>query len=283
MAQKCAALDMYVVAGCHSTRSEGAKLLGSANIVVEPVDVTSHASIRHLYSAVEQHLGEDNHFHGLVNNAGCMTMGEFEWLTPEIIRWQLEVNLLGTMNVTHELLPLLRTRMSSDRQARIINVTSHCGIMALPTLAPYAASKGGLVSFNDSLRIELRKFGINVINFVPGSFVMQSRIMAGQLGAASDMWDAMSEEQQQFYCKYFHDFNNYLTEISKLCPTHPAPVDQAIIDAFERAISSEQPKYKYVVEPWRYSLYRGLFSLLPESRLRDYVVERFVQMPKYEA
>ena len=75
-------------------------------------------------------------FTALVNNAGVMCFGEYEWQTRSQIEQQIQVNLLGTMRLTKELLPLIR-----QSKARVINITSHCGLQALPALCPYAASK----------------------------------------------------------------------------------------------------------------------------------------------
>lgn len=62
-------------------------------------------------------------FSYLVNNAGVMCFGEFEWQTNAIIEHQVNVNLFGTMNFTRSFLPLAR-----KHKTRIINVTSHCAI-----------------------------------------------------------------------------------------------------------------------------------------------------------
>ncbi len=51
---------------------------------------------------------------------------------------------------------------------RIINVCSHCSMEALPGLSVYAASKAGLLAWSNALRVELHKFRVNVISFIPG-------------------------------------------------------------------------------------------------------------------
>lgn len=92
-----------------------------------------------------------------------MIFGEFEWQTEEQMRYQVEVNLLGTMRVTKEILPLLR-----EYSSRLINVTSHCAYESLPGVAVYSSTKSALASWTNALRVELKKFGIKVVSFVPG-------------------------------------------------------------------------------------------------------------------
>lgn len=92
-----------------------------------------------------------------------MIFGEFEWQTEEQVRYQVEVNLLGTMRMTKEILPLLR-----EYSSRLINVTSHCANQSLPGVAVYSSTKSALAAWTTALRIELKKYGIYVINFIPG-------------------------------------------------------------------------------------------------------------------
>lgn len=173
MAKICQQLGLQVIAGCLSSDSDGARILKEPNndypdIIVKELNITESDSIKALKLTLEDHLASspDNEFYALVNNAGFMAFGEFEWLTPPLIRQHVDVNLLGTMNVTQSLLPILRRQSSenSQRGGRIINVTSHCSLAALPGLSVYAASKAGLRYWNDALRIEMRKFNVQVRN-----------------------------------------------------------------------------------------------------------------------
>ena len=92
-----------------------------------------------------------------------MIFGEFEWQTEDQMRHQVEVNLLGTMRVTREFLPIIRAH-----QTRLIVITSHCALEPLPGVAAYGASKAGLSAWTTALRVELKKFNVKVVNFVPG-------------------------------------------------------------------------------------------------------------------
>ncbi|XP_055678688.1 D-beta-hydroxybutyrate dehydrogenase, mitochondrial [Lutzomyia longipalpis] len=281
LARKCHAMNMTVVAGVLNPTSQGAKnlcLFPSNEMIVTQLDLLRGETISQAHRIVRELLSRwpDGQFYGLVNNAGVMVFGEFEWQTSEIFRKQIEVNLLGTMIITHTFLPLLR-----KHQARIVNITSHCGHQPLPGLAPYAASKAALVSWTEVLRVEMKKFGVNVVEFIPGSFVTGSNIAAGQKEAASAMQAAFTEEQEALYGDYFQRYNDYLGCIddmrNALAESHPK-----LIETFEEALRAERPKAKYQVEPFRYFFYHWLFRLSPTVWLRDYFVEKFMNMPQFE-
>lgn len=117
-------------------------------------------------------------------------------------------------------------------------------------MAPYAASKAGLRFWNDALRIEMQQYGVEVINFIPGSFVMSSNISARQQEHAKAMYEEFNDEQRHFYDAYFKRFNQYLSVISGFKPPN-AVQDKDLLDKFRDSLTSTQPKALYIHEPWR--------------------------------
>jgi len=99
----------------------------------------------------------------LVNNAGIMIFGEFEWQTYGQIEHQVSVNVLGTMRLTQALMPIIR-----HNRSRIIVVSSHCAEEPLPGVSIYGATKAAVHAWASSLRVELGKYGIKVVCFIPG-------------------------------------------------------------------------------------------------------------------
>lgn len=181
----------------------------------------------------------------LINNAGVMCFGEFEWQTNALIESQINVNLVGTMLFTKMFLPLIR-----KYRTRIINVTSHCALEALPGLSVYAATKAGLQFWNDALRVELNKYGVDVVNFIPGSLVMSTNITARQQEFSEEMLNAFTPEQESFYSHYFEEYNAYLKHISGTKPVE-AIQDKQLIGKFESALLDINPYSVYKCEPWR--------------------------------
>ncbi|XP_017041859.1 D-beta-hydroxybutyrate dehydrogenase, mitochondrial [Drosophila ficusphila] len=279
-------LRMTVVSCCHNLKSEGAKLLqalnsckdGQARMHTLELDLLEPDSIRRVHQQLKDILAKDTSYRltALINNAGVMCFGEFEWQIPEQIDNQINCNLLGTMRLTRELLPLLR-----QQRGRIINVTSHCGLRALPALGPYAASKAALRFWTDALRVELQQYGMEVVNFIPGSFVLDSNIAARQQQHAQKMREAFSQEQHALYDTYFEAFNSYLKVLSGFKPPNRLKND-SLLAKFKDALTSSQPLDLYIEEPRRYCLYRWLFAICP-TPLVDWLTLRFCAMPTFES
>lgn len=201
-------------------------------------------------------------------------MGETEWQTNEIIDDQINANFTGTIKFTKAFLPLVR-----QHKARIINTTSHCSMQSLPALSVYSATKAGLAAFTEGLRLDMNKYGVEVVNFVPGSFFGCSNISAGQKKLAEQMRESFNEEQINFYGDFFDRYNSYLEVLSG--EKDPQMVDSKIMETFEEALLHDQPKSRYVTEPLRYKIYYNLFKITPR-KLTDYLIQKFVMTPSYD-
>lgn len=162
---------------------------------------------------------------------------------------------------------------------RIITISSHCSQATLPGLAVYGATKAALTAFNDGLRIEMAKYGVGVTTFIPGSFTLQSNIMAKQLQNVQEMHDNFTQEQHTFYSDYFKRYNIYLSFITP--PPMPTKIeDEKMYSVYEETLLDEQPKVVYKNENLRYWFYHTLFKISPWF-LRDYLVNKFMAMPSY--
>ncbi|KAJ9525655.1 hypothetical protein QJQ45_003323 [Haematococcus lacustris] len=95
-----------------------------------------------------------------------VTLAPLEFMPAEVFTDQLVVNLVGPMRVTQAFLPLLRPHAppaQGQTSARIINISSQAGTVALPLFGGYCASKFGLEALSDCLRYELHGQGIDVV------------------------------------------------------------------------------------------------------------------------
>ncbi|KAK6638778.1 hypothetical protein RUM43_007047 [Polyplax serrata] len=269
-------LGLTVVSGCLDTKSQGATSLSRVCHVFD-LDVTDSRSVQtFVQRTIDVTRDGENELYALVNNAGQMIFGEFEWYTERQIEQQVEVNLMGSFRMAKAFLPHLR-----KSKGRIINVTSHCAYTNLPTLTVYGATKAALQSWSDGLRMEQQKYGVKIISFVPGSFASQSNIMTSQQFHSEEMEKAFGEEDRKFYGAYFNEFNRYLSFVSgERKPLVPIK-DDVLYSKFLDALLSENPRIKYKHEPWRYFLYYNSFRVAP-TRLKDYLVNKFMMFPQFK-
>ena len=141
-----------------------ADAVGEADdLLVVELDITSLASAEEAVRAAVERLGRID---VLVNNAGNFYAGFFEELTPEQIGRQLTTNLVGPMNVTRAVLPVMR----KQRSGHIVTITSTGGIVGQEFCSAYSASKFGLEGWMESLRFEVEPFGIHTTIVEPGFF-----------------------------------------------------------------------------------------------------------------
>jgi NAD(P)-dependent dehydrogenase (short-subunit alcohol dehydrogenase family) len=142
-----------------------AKAVGNSNdLLTVKLDVTSRADAE---AAVRAALDRFGRIDVLVNNAASFYAGYFEELTAEQFERQLAVSLIGPMNVTRAVLPVMR----KQRSGLIISISSSAGIAAgFEFVSAYAASKFGLEGWMESLQAEVAPFGINTTIVNPGFF-----------------------------------------------------------------------------------------------------------------
>jgi len=141
-----------------------AKAVGrSDELLIVKLDVTRRADAEAAARAAVDRFGRID---VLVNNAGNFYAGYFEELTPEQIERQLAATLIGPMNVTRAVLPV----MCKQRSGHIVTISSSAGLVGFEFCSAYAASKFGLEGWMEALRPEVAPFGITTTIVNPGFF-----------------------------------------------------------------------------------------------------------------
>lgn len=126
-------------------------------------DVTSEDDIQLTKQAVLEHFkGIDL----IVNNAGVATVGGLQEESVDQWQWVLDINVVGPVRVTRAFHSLLQE--SSD--GYVLNVASQAGLTSLPMMGSYAASKAAMVSFSETMRLELAEDDIGVSVLCPAFF-----------------------------------------------------------------------------------------------------------------
>lgn len=131
------------------------------NLLLRTLDVTDDLARVHLVKEINKNWGGVDI---LINNAGISYRAVIEHMTEQDEQLQISTNYLGPMGLIRLVLPGMRER----GRGKIINISSVSGMLAMPTMASYSASKYALEGASESLWYETRPFGITVSLVQPG-------------------------------------------------------------------------------------------------------------------
>ncbi len=136
---------------------------GGGRALAVTFDVTDGAAVAEAFTQIERELGPVDI---LVNNAGLVRNRAEAFQLVDDAYWKriLEVNLSGPMICTQRIL----AGMIARKRGKIINISSIAGVSGLPGWADYSASKGGLISFTETVAMEAGRHGITVNCVSPG-------------------------------------------------------------------------------------------------------------------
>ncbi|XP_059432621.1 short-chain dehydrogenase RED1 [Corylus avellana] len=156
-----AANNCLVVATSRS-RGSMADLEQDHRFFLQELDVLSDASVQHVLSSVLERYGRID---VLVNNAGVQCVAPLAEIPPSALQNTFNTNVFGSMRLVQAVAP----HMASRKKGKIVNVGSITVMAPGPWSGAYTASKAALHAITDTLRLELRPLGIDVINVVPGA------------------------------------------------------------------------------------------------------------------
>lgn len=215
------------------------------------LDLTSDKSIE---SFGKRLFGKIQKLDVLINNAGYLVSGLAEETPVDLGRQQFETNFWGTVKLTNQLLPHFR----KQRHGKIITVGSMLGLIGLPTVAYYSASKHSLEGFFKALRFELRDFNIKVSMVEPMGF----KTNIADSGVTSDIkigdYDLLREQSTALWKATLDN----------------APTPEPVVNTVAKIINAREPKFSYPVgrgasfiltmQHYAYKLFEG--SVLKKMR-----------------
>ncbi|KAM6472842.1 17-beta-hydroxysteroid dehydrogenase type 6-like isoform 2-T3 [Liasis olivaceus] len=267
LARQLDARGLRVLAACLTQKgAEQLEKLTSDRLKTTLLDVTSTESVAAATEWVKTCVGNKGLW-GLVNNAG---IGEpiaiNEWLTKEDFAKVLNTNLLGLIDVTLHMLPLVRRA-----RGRVVNMSSVMGRLACFG-GGYCPSKYAVEAFSDTLRRELSPFGIKVSIVEPGAF--STCILQFTLDSFQKSWNKTLSETKEVYGQlYFDDFLKSLHRLTKSSNKNLC----LVTDCLEHALTSRYPRARYS-GGWDAKLFYIPLSYLPAS-VADYTVTYFWPKP----
>ena len=218
----------YVVYTC-ARRVERMQPLSELGAHVFAMDVTDDAS---MVAGVQRIVDEQGRIDVLVNNAGYGSYGAVEDVPLEEARRQFDVNVFGLARLTQLVLPHMRAQKSG----RIINISSIGGKFYEPFGAWYHATKFAVEGFSDSLRLELKPFGVDVVLIEPGPIITEwNEIARDSLLERSGSTD---------YGRYAKRAHKVLTEFDK---PGRASKPEAVARKIRKAATTRRPAARYPV------------------------------------
>lgn len=203
---------------------------------------------------------------GLVNNAGICVPGPLECLPPESLREQLETNVIGQVSVIQSFLPLLRRG-----PGRIINITSGLGSIALPYFGAYVAAQFAKEGMSDTLRRELKPFGITVSVVQPG--MITTPIWGKVAQSGHRLMASVATGVAEFYSGPFSRFLEVNEQQSRRSKTRP----EDFAGVIAHILTTARPRTRYHVGT-DMLVTKLMVRLLPDTAL-DRRLAPLVQAP----
>ncbi|XP_075708134.1 retinol dehydrogenase 7-like [Rhinoderma darwinii] len=259
---------MKVLAACQTEKgAENLKKEASSQLKTVILDVSDSQSVSSAAKWVATITG-DQGLWGLVNNAGFGLFAPNIWQTKADFAKMLNINLLGLFDVTMNLLPLIM-----KAKGRIVNVSS-CGGRLPNVGGGYCPSKFGVEALSDSLRRELRDFGVKISIIEPGAFRTGLGSTEPHLKNLEHLWSNLPAETKACFGELY--YYQYAQGLTSLIGTASSKLYH-VTDCMEHALTA--------VYPWtRYSagldckLYYLPLSYLP-TVLCDYLLCRSSPKP----
>lgn len=207
-------------------RVEKMQDLAAIGVHVHALDVTDQNSNQVFVTDV---LAQSSTIDVIVNSAGYSAQGALEDVSPEEAKRQFDVNVFGLMNLTQLVLPTMR----HQRAGKVINISSIGGQIYSPLGGWYYASKHALEALSDTLRMEVKRFGIDVIIVEPSGTKTEWGGIATQKLLDQTPTDSAYRDIVDLYAKN-SGFSNFST------------TPDTIADLILKAITARKPKTRYL-------------------------------------
>jgi len=264
-------LGYRVFAGVR-TVSGAAELSGMPSsrgeLIPVTLDVTDVASIAQAGELVERSC-KDTGLWAVVNNAGIAIGAPLECVPMDVLRMQLETNVVGSVAIAQRFLPLLRAS-----GGRIVNVTSGIANVTPPYSGAYAAAQFAKEGLSDALRRELRPLGVHVSIIQPGAVF--TPIWGKMRRSADEFLAEAPAEVVEAYRERFTQFRDTTVNLAQSSRTTTAD----FADAVAAALAAKRPRarYRVGVDSWTGALARrvvpdrmmdAVFSVAGDRRWRS--------------
>lgn len=229
--------------------SRNPQKIKDSKIALVALDVLDSTSIS---KGIEEVIQKEGKIDVLINNAGKGIMGAMEDTPIDEIKAGFATNFFGPIEVMKAVLPFMR----NQSQGLIINVSSLAGYSGLPFRSIYSSSKGALELLTESVSMEVKNFGINVVSVAPGSFA--TNIASGRY------YTPVLENSA-----YKEAYSKNLTVSDEYVNQGLNPIVMA--KAIHKIIETKKPKLHYKI-----GAFMERFSVVLKRILPDRVYEKLI-------
>ena len=225
--ERLAANGFFVYAGARAQKDID-ELSAIKNVQGIRLDVTSAADIAAAVATVSK---AGRGLYGVVNNAGVVVIAPMIEVEEKELDFIFGVNMYGPYRITKAFAPMVL-----ESKGRVVNISSLNGIVASPMIGAYSMSKHAVEAYGDALAGELGRFGVRVSLIEPGNYGTEiGRNVLARMDTAL-VKGSRFETQMRSTINSMRQFEN-----------NPPP--DAVADAVLDALSSENPKTRYLVVP----------------------------------
>jgi short-subunit dehydrogenase len=229
------------------------------------LDITKPETFEYVLNKIIS-KANDNTVYGLVNNAGYVEPGAVEDITMDNLRNQFETNFFGLVGFTKKVLPLMMQRRNEEiGVGRLVNVSSLAGLMSLPLIGAYSATKHALEALSDALRMELWDTNIKVITINPG--VIETNIYDIMKTKINDL---INNNNTNNKCsRFIAAYNKYFAK-----KNYAGLKPNIVADVICNAVSSPNPKQKYVIGSTKERIAVRLRPYIPDNLFYSLVAKQ---------
>lgn len=221
--------DMRLILTARDTsmaRFEEMGLFESERIKLRPLRVNTDCERRAVVEEINERWGGVDI---LVNNAGVAYRAVMEHLRSCEIDRQMEINFSAPLQLIRLVLPKMRQK----RRGRIINVSSVSGLLAMPTMTPYSASKWALEGVSEALWYEMKPWNIHVSIVQPG-FIHSNSFENTRMTESSEA--SFEDPDEAYHVHYF-----YMERLIRKAMNHAFATPDSVARKIEGVMRAKKP------------------------------------------
>ena len=238
-------------------------------------DITKPETFNNVLDVIISTTANENTVYGLVNNAGYVEPGAIEDISMNNLRSQFETNFFGLVGFTKKVLPLMMIRRNEEEGGgegeggggRIVNVSSFAGLISLPLIGAYSATKFALEAISDALRIEVWNKNIKIITINPG--VIETDIYDVLKTRIDDLINNNNSNNNNGHSRFIEAYNKYFIKTN-----YNGLKSSVVADIICNSISSPNPKQKYIIGSTKEKIAIKLRPFIPDKLLSSLIAKQ---------